>query len=95
MEKIEILSAVMFKRKKVRIVKTLASVSKSENSAKSSIVIVSLTERSSAKENGKKLDMILKGISNLNSRLPNEVKLRKQANELPKSDFIPWMPSFL
>ena len=52
-------------------------------------MVASSTETSSAKENGKKLDVILKEISKLNSRLPDEVKLRKLANELPKSDFIP------
>ena len=62
MEKIQILSTVMFKRSKKRTLKTLASISKSENSAKSSVAIASSTETSSAKENGKKLDMILKGI---------------------------------
>ena len=56
----------------MRIVRILESVSKSENLAKSSIVIASSTETSSANENGKKLDMILKGISKLNSRLPDE-----------------------
>ena len=50
----------MFKPKKVRIVQILESISKSKNSAKSSIVIASSTETSSASENGKKLDMILK-----------------------------------
>ena len=95
MEKNWILSAVMFKRKKVRMVRTLASISKSENSAKSSIVIASSTETASAKENRKNLDKILKEISKLNSRFPNEVKLHEQVNELPKSDFIPWIPSFL
>ena len=39
--------------------------------------------------------MILKEILKLNSRLPDEVKLRKQANERPKSDLIWWMPSSL
>ena len=95
MEENWILSAVMFKRKKVRIVRILASISKSENSAKSSIVIASSTETASAKENRKNLDKILKEISKLNSRFPNEVKLHEQVNELPKSDFIPWIPSFL
>ena len=94
MEKNWILSAVMFKRKKVRMVRTLASISKSENSAKSSIVIALSTETASAKENRKNLDKILKEISKLNSRFPNEVKLHKQVIELPKSD-IPWIPSFL
>ena len=36
----------------------IESISKSENSVKSSIVIVSQTEKLSADENGKKLDMI-------------------------------------
>ena len=85
----------MFKRKKVWIVWILASISKSENSAKSSIVIASSTETASAKENRKNLDKILKEISILNSRFPNEVKLHEQVNELPKSDFIPWIISFL
>ena len=88
MEKNRILSAVMFKRKKVQIVQILASISKSENSAKSSIVIASSTETASAKENRKNLDKILKEISKLNSRFPNEVKLHEQVNEFPKSDFI-------
>ena len=85
----------MFKRKKVRIVRILGSVNKSENSAKSSIVIASSTETASAKENRKNLDKILKEVSKLNSRFPNEVKLHKQVIERPKSDFIPWIPSFL
>ena len=33
-----------------------------------------------------KLDMILSEISKLNFILPDEIKRRKQANELPKSD---------
>ena len=33
-----------------------------------------------------KLDMILSEISKLNFILPDEIKHRKQANELPKSD---------
>ena len=76
----------MFKQKKVRILQKLESISISENLAKSSIVIASSTETSCANENGKKLDMILKEISTLNSKLPDEVKFRKQANELPKLD---------
>ena len=79
----------------MRIVRILESVSKSENLAKTSIVIASSTETPSANKNGKKLDMILKEISKLNSRLPDKVKFRKQANERPKSDFISLMPSFL
>ena len=75
-----ILSAVMFKRKQVRMVRTLASISK--------IVIALSTETASAKENRKNLDKILKEISKLNSRFPNEVKLHEQVNEFPKSDFI-------
>ena len=80
MEKNWILSAVMFKRKKVRIVRILASISKSENSAKPPIVIASSTETASAKENQKNLDKILKEISKLNSRFLSEVKLHKQVN---------------
>ena len=60
----------------------IVSISKSENSAKSSIVIALLTEESSAGENGKKLDMILNEIWKLNSKLPDKIKPRKQANEL-------------
>ena len=45
--------------KKVRIVGIL---SKSDNSAKSSIAIATLTEKSTADENEKKLDMILSEI---------------------------------
>ena len=63
---------MVLKRKKVRIVRILESVSKSENLAKSSIVIASSTETPSANENAKKLDMILKEISKLNSRLPDQ-----------------------
>ena len=77
------------------MVRILESVSKSENSVKSSVVIASSDETLTAKENGKKLDKILKKISKLNFRLLDVVKLHKQANELPKSDFLPWMPSFL
>ena len=50
----------MFKPKKVRIVQILESISKRKNSAKSTIVIASSTETSSATENGEKLDMMLK-----------------------------------
>ena len=64
----------------------IQSISKSENSAKSSIVIASSSETSSANENWKKLDMILSEKSKLNSKLSNEIKPRKQANELPKLD---------
>ena len=64
----------------------IQSISKSENSAKSSVVIASSSETSSPDENGKKLDMILSEISMLNSKLSNEIKPRKQANKLPKSD---------
>ena len=39
--------------------------------------------------------MILNEISKLNSRLPDEVKLRKQANERPKSELTWWMLSSL
>ena len=64
----------------MRIVRILASISKSENSAKPPIVIASSTETASAKENQKNLDKILKEISKLNSRFPSEVKLHKQVN---------------
>ena len=50
----------MLKPKKVRIVQILESISKRKNSAKSTIVIASSTETSSATENGEKLDMMLK-----------------------------------
>ena len=85
----------MFKQKNMRIVRIFESVSKSENLAKTSIVIASSSETPNANENGKKLGMILKEISKLNSRLPDEVKRRKQANDRPKSDFISLIPSFL
>ena len=49
-------------------------------------MIVSSSETSSANENWKELDMILNETSKLNSKLSNEIKPRKQANELPKSD---------
>ena len=52
----------------------IQSISKSENSAKSSVVIASSSETSSPDENGKKLDMILSEISMLNSKLSNEIK---------------------
>ena len=77
------------------MVRILESVSKSENSAKSSVVIASSVETLTAKENAKKLNKILKKISKLNLRLLDVAKLHKQANKLPKSDFVPWMPSFL
>ena len=64
----------------------IESISKNENSTKSSIVIASSSETSSANENGRKLDMILSEISKLNSKLSEKIKPRKQANELPKSD---------
>ena len=64
----------------------IESVSKTENSTKSSIVIASSYEKPSADENGRKLDMILNEISKLNSKLSKKIKPRKQANEVPKSD---------
>ena len=38
------------------------------------------TETSSVDENRKKLDMILSQISKLSAKLPDKIKLRKQAN---------------
>ena len=64
----------------------IESISKSENSTKLLIVIVSSSETSSADENGRKLDMILSEISKLNSKILEKIKPRKQAYELPKSD---------
>ena len=64
----------------------IESISKTENSTKSSIVITSSYEKPSADENRRKLDMILNEISKLNSKLPKKIKSRKQANEVPKSD---------
>ena len=65
---------------------SIESISKSENSTKSLLVIASLTETSSADENRKKIDMILSEIWKLNSKLPDETKPCKRANELPQSD---------
>ena len=48
-------------------------------------MIASSFERSSADENGRKLDMILSEIKKLNSKLSEKVKPR-QPNELLKSD---------
>ena len=64
----------------------IQSISKRENSAKSSIAIASSSETASADENGRKLDMILSKISKLNYKLSEKIKPRKQANELPESD---------
>ena len=64
----------------------IESISKTENSTKSSIVIASLYQKPSADENGRKFDMILSKISKLNSKLSKKITPRKQANELPKSD---------
>ena len=64
----------------------IESISKSEDLTKSSIVIASSAETSSADENGRKFDVILREISKLNSKLSEKMKPRKQANELPKSD---------
>ena len=58
----------------------IESISKSENSAKLSIMIALSTETSSVDENRKKLDMILSQISKLSAKLPDKIKLRKQAN---------------
>ena len=55
----------------------IQSISKSDNSAKLSIVIASSSETSSADANGKKLDMILSELSKLNSKLSDEIKPRK------------------
>ena len=66
----------------------IESDSKSESLAKSSIVIASSTEKSSANENGKKLDLKLSEISKLDSKLPDEIKPHKQANEHPKFSLI-------
>ena len=63
----------------------IESISKSENSVKSSIVIASSSEISSADENERKLDTILSEISKLNSKLSEKINPRKQANELTKS----------
>ena len=52
-------------------------ISKSDNSAKSSLVIASSSETSSADANGKKLDKILSEISKLDSKLSDEIKPRK------------------
>ena len=64
----------------------IESISKNENSTKSSIAIASLSETSSADGNGRKLDMILSQISKLNSKLFQKIKPRNQANEFSKSD---------
>ena len=64
----------------------IESLSKSENSTKSLIVIASSSETSNADENGRKLDMILSEISKLNSKLSEKIKPWKEANEPPKSD---------
>ena len=64
----------------------IESISESENSTKSSIVIASSSETSSADRNGRKLDMILSEISKFNSKLSQMIKPRNQANEFSKSD---------
>ena len=64
----------------------IESISKTENSTKSSIVTASSYQKPSADENGRKFDMILSKISKLNSKLSKKIKPRKQANEVPKSD---------
>ena len=51
MDKIQILAVVLFKRKKVRIIRIIESISKSVNSAKPSIVMASSNETSIADEN--------------------------------------------
>ena len=83
MDKIQILAVVLFKRKEVRIIRIIESISKSVNSAKPSIVMASSNETSIADENETNLDMILSEISKLNSKAP---KLLKQANDFSKSD---------
>ena len=62
----------------------IAPISKSGNSAKSSIVIASSTEF--ADGHGKKVDMKLSEISKFNPKLFDEINSHKQANELPKSE---------
>ena len=62
----------------------IASISKSGNSAKSSIVMASSTEF--ADGHGKKVDMKFSEISKLNPKLFDEINSHKQANELPKSE---------
>ena len=57
----------------------IQSISKSENSTKSSIVIASSSETSSANDNGRKLNLILREISKLNSKLSEKIKPGKQA----------------
>ena len=52
------------------------SISKRENLTKSSIVIASSPETSSADKNGRQLDMILSEISKLNSKLSEKTKPR-------------------
>ena len=54
----------------------IESISKRENSTKSSIVIASSSETSSADKNGRKLNMILSEISKLNSKLSEKTKPR-------------------
>ena len=54
----------------------IESISKRENLTKSSIVIASSSETSSAGKNGRKLDMILSEISKLNSKLSEKTKPR-------------------
>ena len=64
----------------------IESINKSENSAKSSIVIKPRHLKYPVLINmEKKLDMILSKISKLNCKLPDEVKPHSQANERPKS----------
>ena len=64
----------------------IESISKTENSTKSSIVIASSYEKPRADENRRKLDMILNEISKLYSKLSKKIKPHKQANKVPKSD---------
>ena len=64
----------------------IESISKSENSTKSSIVIASSSETSSAHGNEGNLDMILSKISKFNSKLSEKIRPRNQANEFSKSD---------
>ena len=59
----------------------IESINKSENSAKSSIVIKPRHLKYPVLINmEKKLDMILSKISKLNSKLPDEIKPHSQAN---------------
>ena len=66
----------------MRIVRIIESISKSMNSAKHSIVMVSSTETSTADENETSLYMILSEISKLNSKAK---KLLKHTYDFSKS----------